>query len=201
MTDYLRHRARLVCVALCCSLLLAGCASSPPSDPDNLCSVFGDNKRWYRAANRSVERWGGSIPVAMSIMYQESTFERKAKPKMRYFLWVIPIGRGSDAYGYSQALKSTWKQYEKDTNSSFKSRTSFADSIDFILWYMNKTYTINGVSKWDAYRQYLNYHEGHGGYARGTFQSKRWLLGAAQTVDARAKRYSAQFAGCKDDLG
>ena len=131
------------------------------------------------------------------LFYQESSYRRDAKPKMRYFLGVIPTGRSSTAYGYSQALESTWREYEKEVGSRFKSRDSFADSIDFILWYMEKTYSINGVSKWDTYSQYLNYHEGQGGYARGTHESKSWLLNTAKQVANRGKRYASQLSSCK----
>ena len=119
---------------------------------------------------------------------------------MQYFLGFIPTGRASDAYGYSQALSSTWAEYQKEIGSSFKGRDNFANAYDFILWYMHKTYTRNGVSKWNAYAQYLNYHEGQGGYSRGTHNSKQWLLNVAKRVEKRAKKYSAQLVFCREQL-
>ena len=181
-------------------VVVAGCASKRPSNPDNICQIFREKPKWYKAAKKSSEQWGGPIQMPMAIMYQESSFRRKARPPMRYFLGFIPYGRASDAYGYSQALESTWKEYEREAGSAFSSRSNFANSFDFIQWYMNKTYQRNGVSKWDGYAQYLNYHEGHGGFARGTHNSKEWLLSTARKVDQRANKYSAQLNACKKEL-
>lgn len=180
--------------------LLTACASDPPARPDNICSIFSEKPKWYKSAKRSAAKWGGPVHLPMAIMYQESGFRRKAKPPMRYFLGFIPTGRASDAYGYSQALKSTWQEYQKEAGSAFSDRDNFANAFDFIQWYMHKTYARNKVSKWDAYNQYLNYHEGQGGYSRGTHNSKRWLLDVARKVEQRSKKYSAQLAFCQADL-
>lgn len=138
--------------------------------------------------------------MPMAIMYQESSFKAKARPPMRYFLGFIPKGRASNAYGYSQALKSTWASYQRDIGSKYKDRDNFSSAVDFIFWYMHKTQQRNGISKWDAYAQYLNYHEGQGGYARGTHNSKQWLLNVARKVESRAKQYSAQLSQCQAEL-
>jgi hypothetical protein len=57
-----------------------------------------------------------------------------------------------------------------------------------------------GISRWDAYSQYLAYHEGQGGYKRGTYQRKPWLLKVARKVESRAKSYQTQLARCEDEL-
>ena len=67
-------------------------------------------------------------------------------------------------------------------------------------WYTSKTQKVNGVSKWDAYNQYLNYHEGWGGFRRGSHLQKAWLLPVARKVDDRSRRYSMQYKGCKANL-
>lgn len=136
----------------------------------------------------------------MAIMYQESSFKRKAKPPMQYFLGFIPTGRKSNAYGYSQALRSTWQEYEKEAGSRFSSRSNFANAFDFIQWYMHKTWVRNKVPKLDGYGQYLNYHEGQGGYARGSYSNKKWLINTARRVDQRVQRYSTQLNGCRSEL-
>ena len=182
------------------SVVLAACASSKLSSPDNLCRIFEDRPGWYRSAQKSVARWGGPLYMPMAIMYQESSFKRKARPPMEYFLGFIPTGRASDAYGYSQALKSTWAEYQKAVGSRFRERDNFANAYDFIQWYMHQTYLRNGVSKLDGYAHYLNYHEGQGGYSRGTHRNKQWLLKTAARVDQRARRYSAQLIECQTGL-
>lgn len=180
--------------------LFASCVSTSVRQPNNLCAIFEDNKSWYKAAKRSAKRWSGPIHIPMAIMHQESSFRAKAKPSMRYFLGFIPIGRASSAYGYSQALDSTWKAYQKDAGSWFSDRDDFSNAYDFIQWYMHQSNVRNGVSKWDAYAQYLNYHEGHGGYARGTYKDKSWLINVAKKVDARARNYGAQLKSCQPSL-
>lgn len=184
-----------------CSVLLSACSSAPPTSPDNLCQIFEEKPRWYKAAKKSAAKWGGPVHLPMAIMYQESGFKRKARPPMNYFLWFIPTGRASNAYGYSQALEGTWAEYQREAGSVFSDRDNFANAFDFIQWYMHKTYTRNRISKWDAYAQYLNYHEGQGGYARGTYKNKSWLLKVAKRVEQRSRKYSAQLIRCQDQLG
>ena len=181
-------------------IALSGCTTTPPTSPDNICQIFEDKPRWYRAASESAARWGGPVHLPMAIMYQESGFRQKAKPPMQYFLGLIPTGRASDAYGYSQALSGTWAEYQQEVGSRFKGRDNFANAYDFIQWYMHKSYARNGVSKWDAYAQYLNYHEGQGGYSRGTHNSKQWLINVAKRVEKRSKKYSAQLVFCQEQL-
>ena len=65
---------------------------------------------------------------------------------------------------------------------------------------IDQSYKINKVSKWDARAHYLNYHEGQGGYARGTHNSKQWLLNTASRVQSRAERYAAQLKTCQGRL-
>lgn len=193
-------RAHALLISLAGSaVLLAGCASVP-TNPHDICDIFREKRSWYRASQASARRWGGPIHVPMAIMFQESSFQNDAKPPMRWLLGFIPLGRASSAYGYSQAKKDTWADYQRDVGSRFRDRDNFADAIDFMFWYMNRTHRLNGVSKWDARNQYLNYHEGQGGYARGTYKNKPWLQGVAGKVDSRARRYSTQYSSCKKDL-
>lgn len=187
-------------VTACCLLLLTGCATPQPAEPENLCSIFKENRSWYKAALSTREKWGVPVHVPLAMMYQESSFKHNAAPPMQYFMGFIPIGRASDAYGYAQAKTMTWDDYVKETGNSWSSRSNFADAMDFMGWFIYKTNKVNGVSKWDAKNQYLNYHEGWGGYKRGTYKAKKWLGPVAQKVDDRAKRYAQQYQTCKDDL-
>ena len=191
--------ARLILI--CLSLTIVGCATkSQPKNISNICDIFDSKPRWYKAAKKSAEKWGGPIHMPMAIMYQESGFKANARPSMQYFLGFIPKGRASSAYGYSQALKGTWAEYQKNIGSKYKNRDNFSSAYDFIQWYMHNTFTRNNVSKWDGYAQYLNYHEGQGGYSRGAHQSKQWLLNVAKKVDTRSKQFATQLAGCKTRL-
>lgn len=196
---FCEQKKLLLCVLLL-SLLTSGCAGHVPRDPENLCSIFMEKRDWYKAAQRTEKRWKVPLQIPMAMMYQESRFRAKAKPPKNYVLGFIPWGRVSSAYGYAQAKTGTWKDYKRETGNSWADRDDFDDAIDFMGWFMNKTHSINKVSKWDAREQYLNYHDGWGGYRRGTHKSKGWLLDTANKVHARASRYGAQYRQCKEKL-
>lgn len=181
------------------ALILSGCASAPPKNPDNICDIFFEHRDWYTASKDMNETWGTPIHVPIAMMYQESSFKHNAAPAMQYF-WFIPIGRASDAYGYAQAKTMTWDDYQRETGNSWADRDDFYDAVDFMGWFTSKTHKINKVSKWDAYSQYLNYHEGWGGYKKKSYNKKPWLLKVARKVDTRAKQYATQLRGCKEEL-
>lgn len=180
--------------------VLSGCATAPPKQPDNICKIFEEKEDWYYNARDAQDKWGSPKHVLMAMMYQESSFKHDAAPPMEYFLGFIPIGRASSAYGYSQAKTPTWQDYIRETGNSGADRDDFEDAIDFMAWFVNKTHKVNGISKWDAYAQYLNYHEGWGGYKRGTYRKKKWLMAVANKVKHRAGRYGAQLKKCEAEL-
>lgn len=185
-----------VCAAVLSAMMLTGCSSTePPSNTENLCTIFQEKDSWYVSAHNVHKKWGVPINVAMAIMAQESAFRADVKPPMRYFLF-IPIGRGSSAYGYPQAQDPVWGDYKDEAGSFFSSRTNFEDSLDFIAWYMTKTKKTNKVEFNDAFNQYLNYHEGWGGYRKKTYKSKDWLIKVARKVYKRSETYKYQLRHC-----
>lgn len=189
-------RFRAGFLVLIAAILLTGCASkAPPGRPDNLCSIFKEKRSWYRDAQKANKRWGTPIQVMMAIMKQESSFRHDAQPPRPWFLF-IPLPRRSSAYGYAQAQDGTWDMYQKDAGGWFANREDFGDAIDFIGWYTHKSRQQNGTSLWAADQQYLNYHEGWGGYRRGTYKSKAWLVNVASRVKSRASTYGAQLRSC-----
>ncbi len=177
------------------SACLCGCSTTPPQNPENLCSVFQEKDSWYMAAHKVHNRYGVPINVAMAIMAQESGYVEDAQPPMRWFLFV-PYGRGSSSYGYAQAQDEVWEEYVAEQGSFFSDRDDFADALDFIGWYMQKTRQKNNIPYSDAYNQYLNYHEGWGGFSRGTYAKKTWLKNVAKKVKTRAERYRQQLLHC-----
>ena len=187
-------------VVVAAVLLLSGCATAPPRQPDNICSIFREKPSWHSAAVRTQKKWGLPPQVAFAMLYQESSFRHDAQPPRRFILGFIPWGRISTAYGYAQAKDETWADYKRETSRWVASRSNFSDALDFMGWYTDKSSRINRVSKWDAYGQYLNYHEGWTGYKNGSYNRKQWLIGVAQKVDARAKQFGGQYNACKDSL-
>lgn len=182
-------------------LFIGGCTTKPPENSVNLCEIFREKRAWYKDAKKMNEKWGVPIHVPMAMMYQESSFQSKAKPPRDYVLFgLIPWGRVSSAYGYSQAKTPTWSDYKRESGNRGADRDDFDDAIDFMGWFISKTYKVNGVSKWDAYHQYLNYHEGWGGYKKKSYNKKKWLINVSKKVDRRAKTYASQLKSCKKEL-
>jgi len=182
------------------AVLPLACSTRPPNDVDDGCEIFSDKGSWYRHADASYRRWGVPVHVQLAIVYQESSFVDDARPKRKKILGLIPWKRPSSAYGYAQATDGTWEWYIRDTGNRGADRDDFDDAVDFIGWYGNQTHRRLGVSKWDAYNQYLAFHEGHTGYARGSHKRKGWLLGVANEVERRSRRYKTQLEGCAADL-
>lgn len=183
-----------------CIVLQTACTTSPPTNVENICAIFEEKRGWYKAAKKSEKRWGTPIHVQLSIIRQESSFRFNARPPRGKLLGFIPWKRPSDAYGYAQALDSTWDWYRKETGRRFADRDDFADAIDFVGWYTDTSQKSVGISKWDPYNQYLAYHEGQNGWRRKTHRNKGWLKKVAQKVDYRAKEWGAQLSRCEDDL-
>lgn len=183
------------------TLLCVACSTTPPKNKNDLCKIFEEKDDWYDAAVDMRDKWGVPIHVPMAMMYQESSFRDDARPPRDYiFFGLIPWGRVSSAYGYSQAKTPTWADYVRETGNSGADRDDFEDALDFMGWFISKTYKINGISKWDAYAQYLNYHEGWGGYKRKTYLKKPWLIEVSKKVKARSLRYAKQLKSCEDEL-
>ena len=132
----------------------------------------------------------------MAIIHQESKFDAAATPERTKLLWVIPWSRPSTAYGYTQALRSTWAEYKRTSRGAWASREDFSDAVDFIGWYANQAYVKAGISRDNAQQLYLAYHEGIGGYQRQTYLKKSWLMQVAKKVEARSQIYQAQLYRC-----
>jgi len=182
-------------------LLLAACGGggnfSAPRDLENACAIIAERPQYYRAMQATERKWGVPVHVQMATIHQESKFIGNAKTPHRYALGVIPLGRQSSAFGYSQALDGTWEEYQQEERRNRARRDRIADATDFMGWYMDKTEKGLGISKHDARNQYLAYHDGRSGYARGTHNSKPWLLAVAGRVEERSQRYRAQLATCR----
>lgn len=179
-------------------VLITGCASAPPDNQGNLCSIFRQYDGWYEDALDMEKKWGTPIPLAMAFVKQESAFVHDAMPARRYKLGFIPWGRMSSAYGYSQALDGAWDDFEKSSDGG--SRSDFGDALNFIGWYTSITHRELGVRKNDVYNQYLAYHEGRGGFKRRTYNSKPWLIRIARKVERQGKTYKQQLQSCKREL-
>jgi len=180
-------------------LLVASCGVarySPPRNLDNACSILAQRPAFDRAFQAVKRKWGVPVHVQMAIIHQESRFKADARTPMQYFLGIIPTGRQSSAFGYSQALDGTWKEYRKSTGRLGARRDDIYDAADFIGWYLTASNRELGISLNDTRNQYLAYHEGRTGYKRRSHNSKRWLLDVSAKVRARGNTYERQLRSC-----
>ncbi|MCZ0813674.1 MAG: lytic transglycosylase [Pseudomonadota bacterium] len=181
-------------------LLVASCGGGPsgppPSNLDNACSILEQRPQYKRAFNAAERRWGVPVHVQMATIHQESSFDGNARTPFRWTLGIIPMGRQSSAYGYSQALDGTWDEYKRETRRFGARRNDISDATDFMGWYMSKSNQSLGIPLSDTRNQYLAYHEGRTGFARRSFNSKPWLLRVADKVDSRSQMYQAQLRRC-----
>lgn len=180
-------------------LLLASCGGGRFSAPRNLedaCAILRERPEYFRAMKATERRWGVPIHVQMATIHQESKFIGNAKTPHRYALGIIPMGRQSSAYGYSQALDGTWEEYQQTSGGRRAKRDKIADATDFMGWYMDGSEKGLGISKYDARNQYLAYHEGRTGFAKGSYNAKSWLLDVAQKVENRSQTYALQLRAC-----
>ena len=181
-------------------VLLAACSTPQPKNIGDVCEIFDEYYDWYNASKEVEKKYGIPISVTMAFIHQESKFIGDNRPPREWFLWIIPGPRPSSAYGYAQALDSTWAEYQKNTGHWGADRDDFEDAVDFIGWYNTRTIKRTGIQSHDAYRLYLAYHDGAGGYLRGTYKNKPWLINVAKKVDRRAKQYQRQLVQCQEDL-
>jgi len=183
--------------------LTAGCAvrgPAPPPNQDNLCEIFRENPRWYDYARDSEQKWGTPIATQMAFIQQESSFRSHVRPDRKRLLGVVPWRRPSSAYGYAQAQDPVWGEYRADAGSLTARRTHMKHATDFVGWYNVRTQRMTGVSLQNAEHLYLAYHEGQGGYIRGTWRNKPGVQRSARQVAERADRYERQLASCESEF-
>lgn len=187
--------------ALVIVLLAASCggggSGTSPRNLDDACSILEQRPHYFRAMRAAERKWGVPVHVQMATIYQESKFKSDARTPFRYALGVIPYGRQSSAFGYSQALDGTWDEYLELTGTRRARRDDIRDATDFMGWYMAGSRDRLGLSLRDARNQYLAYHEGRAGFSRGSYNSKAWLLRVADEVGNRAVIYEVQLANCR----
>ena len=185
--------------AMALVLLAASCgggSGTAPNRLDNACSIVNERPEYLRAFRAVERKYGVPVHVQMATIYQESKFISDARPPYRYAAGVIPTGRISSAYGYSQALDGTWDEYKTSTGKRIARRDRIRDATDFMGWYMAETQSRLGIPVSDTRNQYLAYHEGRTGYARGSYRNKAWLVRVAGEVDQRADMYALQLRSC-----
>ena len=178
-------------------IFFVSCSSIPKNTADG-CSIFSERYLWYKHAKKTEKKWGTPIYLQLAIIKMESDFDWLAKPERHKLFKVIPYKRPSSSFGYSQAVKGTWKQYKEETGNNYALRSRFKDSVDFIGWYTNKTEKILKIPKSDAFKQYIAYHEGWGAYKN--YKSKQNVILLAKKVESQSRKYKKQLRKCSNSL-
>ena len=176
---------------------LSAC-SSIPKNASNSCSIFEEKYLWYKHAKKTEKKWGTPVYLQLAIIKMESSFDRFAKPPRQKLFKVVPYKRLSSSFGYSQAVKGTWEQYKNETGNKLATRVRFKDSVDFIGWYTSKSETILKISKQDAFKQYLAYHEGWGNFKH--YKKNKKVIGLAKKVEKQSNIYKKQLLSCSNSL-
>ena len=181
-------------------LALASCGggnSSAPHHLDDACAILRQRPSYYSALKATERKWGIPVHVQMATIYQESKFVGNARTPHQYALGVIPMGRQSSAYGFSQALDGTWEEYKRDQHRGGARRDRIQDATDFMGWYMNQSTEELGISRSDDEAQYLAYHEGRNGYRAKSYLGKPWLVDVAAAIGERSEMYEGQLRQCR----
>ena len=179
-------------------LVLISACSSIPQNTSNSCKIFDERYLWYKHSKKVEQKWGTPIHIQLAIIKMESDFDWLAKPKRQKIFKVIPFKRPSSSFGYSQAVKGTWKQYKKETNNPLALRTRYKDSVDFIGWYTSKSSKLLKISMKDSFKQYIAYHEGWGNYKN--YKQNKKVINLAKKVKAHSDRYKIQLNKCEKRL-
>ncbi len=185
--------------ALILTALVAGCGNkdyAAPRELDDACSIVSQHPDYLRAFKATEKRWGVPVPVQMAVIYQESKFIGNARTPFQWTLGVIPVGRQSSAYGYSQALDGTWDEYMAQEGGRRHRRDDIRHATNFMGWYMAGTQRELGIPLYDTRNQYLAYHEGRTGFKRGTYNAKGWLVRVSDGLQQRTLLYDRQLRAC-----
>ena len=203
-----RSRTRGVIALAVLAFALAACGrgggeryTSSPSMLDDACAILDQRPAYLKAMKAAERKWGVPVAVQMATIHQESKFDGDARTPVQWRLGVIPMGRQSSAFGYSQALDGTWDEYVAEEGGRRARRDEIGHATDFMGWYMTKTQAELGIPLNDAKNQYFAYHDGRGGYRRGTYRKKPWLLRVGDKVEERAYMYDQQLRACRKIRG
>lgn len=176
------------------ALASQSCVAVAPREVDDLCGLLAERAEWVLAAESAGARWQVAPSILLAVIHQESRFRAQARPYWRVF--GMPVAPASSAYGYSQALDGTWREYLRSAGRTGARRDRFEDAIDFVGWYADRIHRATRIPKQDAFRLYLAYHEGPGGFARRSHETKPWLVDVARRVASRAALWDRDALRC-----
>lgn len=171
-------------VGLSLGIWIGGGSAHSANHGENACKLMQERSGWYNSVSTASEKWQIPIPSLLAVIHHESRFQATADAPQ------------STAYGFAQALDGTWDRYRRVMKADQADRTSFADSVDFIGWYMTETRKRAGVAADDTASHYLAYHEGIAGFRSTRWREKPRLIRIAENVAVTAGNYGEQLNDC-----
>lgn len=195
LLGFVRQRNMRFFILLFLSLFFVSCSSLSLKSKSDACLLLMEREEWSVPLKRASKKWGIPEHTILAIIYHESKFIPDARPPRS----GIFGRRISSAYGYSQALDGTWVEYMQKNGLRSARRTNFADSVDFIGWYLNRSVKYLGISPRSAYDLYLAYHQGNEGYRRGSYRSKPAIQRYAKKIERTAVSYKNQIRSCSSN--
>ena len=169
-----------------------GSYEKQPTERNNVCKIFREKPHWVAPAQASYQKWGIPVELMMAIIYHESSFRANARPRDKNGKLL------SSAYGYSQAIDATWRQFQSETNMQRARRDKFGDAIYFIGWYSAKSVAANEeLSPYDVASLYVFYHDGWSALPEdGSRDIHSQVLDVASKVYKRTLIYHRQLKDC-----
>lgn len=165
---------------------------------NNICYIFKKYPNWYKYSKASEKRWGTPVWTQLAIINQESKFKADARSQPKKIFGIpVPFTHKSSAYGYSQALNSSWQNYSDFIDNKSTKRSNFKDSTDFIAWYIYRARKYLHLNNSQIKDLYLAYHEGINGYRKKNYRKNKITIRAAYKVSKIANKYQSQFKTCR----
>ena len=183
--------------------VLGACVSTdPPDSPGDACAIFRQHESWWGAVKRGERRWGAPPALVLAIIRQESGFDHNARPaRGRGFLFfpgrrrVLRMGLCASRQRDVGAIRARASRRRRRSTA-----TSSATPLISCAWYCGVSNRELGIAFTDARAQYYAYHEGHGGYRRGSHQGNDRLGAIGDRVQSYYDTYRAQLDGCEGEL-
>ena len=134
------------------------------------------------------------VSVQLATIARELSFRHDAQPTKRIgsgcFSREVPR---SSAYGYAQALDGHLGRLPRGHRAARRRPRRLRRLLGLHRLVHERRRPGERRPLHDTYNQYLAYHEGKAGYARGSYRAKAWLPAVARDVEAWAALYEQQL--------
>ena len=150
---------------------------------ESVCTIIKQHPDWLKSAKAVSKQYGVPVSVQLAIIKEESNFQGDAQ------------NAHSTATGFAQVLNKSWAVFEKATHQH-RSRSNFDAAVTYIGWYAAQVEHRTDINPNNAYKLYLAYHEGIGGYHHLQKHPKPQVTALAKQVAQNAKLYSQKIISC-----